>query len=55
MWSQDINKYLIGRLMFRIQNNELPIFQNSFTRNRAVHFHDTRQKIISTSHHLKLN
>ena len=41
---EDINKYLIGRLMFRIQNNELPIFQNFFTRNRDVQFHDTRQK-----------
>ena len=41
---EDINKHLIGRLMFRIQNNELPIFQNFFKRNRDVHFHDTRQK-----------
>ena len=41
---EDFNKYLIGRLMFRIQNNELPIFQNFFTRKRDVHFHDTRQK-----------
>ena len=41
---EDINKYLIGRLMFRIQNNELPIFHNFFKRNRDVHFHDTRQK-----------
>ena len=40
---EDINKYLIG-LMFRIQNNEFTIFQNFFTRNRDVHFHDTRQK-----------
>ena len=30
--------------MFRIQNKELPIFQNFFKRNRDVHFHDTRQK-----------
>ena len=30
--------------MFRIQNNELPIFQNVFKRNRDIHSHDTRQK-----------
>ena len=41
---EDINKYLIGRLMFRIHNNEMPIFHNFFTRNRDVHSHDTRQK-----------
>ena len=41
---EDINKYLIGRLMFRIHNNEMPIFRNCFTRNRDVHSHDTRQK-----------
>ena len=41
---EDINRYLIGRLMFRIQNNELPIFQNFFKRNRDIHSHDTRQK-----------
>ena len=33
---EDINKYLIGRLIFRIQHNELPIYQNFFTRNRDV-------------------
>ena len=27
---EDINKYLIGRLMFRIHNNEMPIFRNFF-------------------------
>ena len=30
--------------MFRIHNNEMPIFTIFFTRNRDVHSHDTRQK-----------
>ena len=30
--------------MFRVHNNEMPIFRNFFTQNRDVHSHDTRQK-----------
>ena len=41
---EHINKYLIGRLMFRIHSNEMTIFSNCFTKNRDVHSHDTRQK-----------
>ena len=41
---EDIKKYFIGLLMFRIDNNEMPIFSTFFTRNRDVHSHDTRQK-----------
>ena len=39
-----INKYLIGRLMFRIYNHELQnLFGDFFTINRELHGHNTRQ------------
>ena len=41
-----INKYLIGRLMFRIHNNELQnIFSDFFTVNNELRTHDTRQAL----------
>ena len=41
-----INKYLIGRLMFRICNHELQnLFGDLFTVNRQLHGHDTRQAL----------
>ena len=52
---EDINIYQIVRLVFRVHNNEIPIFRIFFTRNRDVHSYDTRQKIISIPHHLKPN
>ena len=42
----DINKYLIGRLMFQIHNHELQnIFIDFFTVNNELHTHDTRQAL----------
>ena len=35
---EDINKYLIGRLMFRIHNNEMPIFSNFFYKEQGCTF-----------------
>ena len=52
---EDINKYLIGGLMFRIQNNALPIFQNFFKRIGMSITMILVKKIISTSLHLKPN
>ena len=41
-----INKYLIGRLMFRIYNHELQnLFGDFFTVNRELHGHSTRQAL----------
>ena len=41
-----INKYLIGRLMFRIYNHELQnLFGDFFTVNRELHGHKTRQAL----------
>ena len=41
-----INKYLIGRLMFRRHNHELQnIFSDFFTINKELHTHDTRQAL----------
>ena len=41
-----INKYLVGRLMFRIHNHELEnIFSDFFTVNNELHTHDTRQAL----------
>ena len=41
-----INKYLIGRLMFRIYNHELQnLFGDFFTVNRELHGHNTRQAL----------
>ena len=38
----DINKYLVGRLMYRVYNNDYPLFQAMFVMNKNVHGHNTR-------------
>ena len=39
----DINKYLIGRFMFRFCNNQVPVlFQSFFTYNHEIHSYGTR-------------
>ena len=40
---QDIHKYLIGKLMYRVYNNELVIFQSWFQMNNKFHDYETRQ------------
>ena len=40
----NINKYLIGRRMFKIHNDEAHMFRTFFTKNDEIHTHDTRQK-----------
>ena len=40
----NINKYLIGRLMFKIHIDEAHMFRTFFTKNDEIHTHDTRQK-----------
>ena len=39
-----INKYLIGRLMFKIHNDESHMFKAFFIKNSEIHEHETRQK-----------
>ena len=39
----DINKYLVGRLMYRVYNIDYPLFQAMFVMNKNVHNHNTRQ------------
>ena len=41
---ENLNVYLIGRLMHRIYNGETDTFQSLFERNEEIHNHDTRQK-----------
>ena len=35
--------YLVGRLMYRVYNNDYPLFQAMFVLNKNVHNHNTRQ------------
>ena len=41
---ENIFKYLIGRLMFRIYHGEFSVFHCLFTKNSDLHVHNTRQK-----------
>ena len=41
---ENLNVYLIGRLMHRIYNGETDTFQSLFERNEEIQNHDTRQK-----------
>ena len=41
---ENLNVYLIGRLMHRIYNGKTDTFQSLFERNEEIHNHDTRQK-----------
>ena len=53
---EDINEYLIGRIMFRIHNNEMPIFSNFFLHGTGMYIlMILAKRIISISHHLKPN
>ena len=40
---QDINTYLIGKLMFRVYNDDLVTFQTWFEKNNSFHDYNTRQ------------
>ena len=40
----EINKYLIGRLMYRIYNEDITFFDSMFMINEQVHNYDTRQR-----------
>ena len=40
----EINKYLIGRLMYRIYNEDITLFDSMFMKNEQVHNYDTRQR-----------
>ena len=52
---EDINKYLIGRLMFRIHNNEMPILSIFLQGTGMYILMILVKRIISISHHLKPN
>ena len=52
---EDINKYLIGRLMFRTHNNEMPIFCNFLQGTGMYVLMILVKRITSISHHLKPN
>ena len=41
---QDINTYLIGKLMFKVYNDDLVIFETWFEKNNSFHDYNTRQK-----------
>ena len=41
---ENIFKYLIGRLMYRIYHGELSVLHCLFTKNSDIHVHNTRQK-----------
>ena len=41
--ADQINKYLIGCLMFKVYHNDLYIFRDYFTLNSNIHDHNTRQ------------
>ena len=40
----EINKYLVGRLMYRIYNEDITLFDSMFMKNEQVHNYDTRQR-----------
>ena len=40
---EDLNVYLMGRLMHRIYNGRTDAFQSLFERNEEIHYHGTRQ------------
>ena len=40
----EINKYLVGRLMYRLYNEDITLFDSMFMKNEQVHNYDTRQK-----------
>ena len=40
----EINKFLIGRLMYRIYIDDITLFNSMFIKNVQVHNYDTRQK-----------
>ena len=40
---ENIFKYLVGRLMYRVYHGELSILQFLFVKNSDIHMHDTRQ------------
>ena len=41
---QDINTYLIGKLMFKVYSDDLVIFETWFEKNNSFHDYNTRQK-----------
>ena len=49
----DINKYLVGRLLYKVYNNDYPLFQAMLVLNKNVHNHNTGRRIITISRHLK--
>ena len=53
---QDVNKFMIGKFMFRWYHNDLPnIFYDKFEYVRNVHGYGTRQRIIFIFPKLRLN
>ena len=40
----EINKYLVGRLMYRIYNEDITLFDSMFMKNAKVHNYGTRQR-----------
>ena len=40
----EINKYLVGRLMYRIYNEDRMLFDSMLMKNVQVHNYDTRQR-----------
>ena len=40
----EINKYLVGRLMYRIYYEDITLFDSMFMKNEQVHNYDTRQR-----------